>query len=83
MVLKEGECGLELFYWGYRSLAGSCEHGNEHSDSIKCGEVSNNKLLKKDSPSWNYVVIWKEKEEDGENYAVKNFMISTFHQTAL
>jgi hypothetical protein len=31
-------CGLDLCDSEQEPLAGSCEHGNEHSDSIKYGE---------------------------------------------
>jgi len=41
-------------------VAGSCEHGNVPSDSIKDGEfldyLSEYKLLKKDSTAWNWLV---------------------------
>jgi hypothetical protein len=41
-------------------VAGSCECGNEPSDSIKCveffGYLSNSQLLKKDSAPWNRLV---------------------------
>jgi hypothetical protein len=36
------------------SRKGSCEHGNEHSGSVKCGDepLSDYWLLKKDFASW-------------------------------
>jgi hypothetical protein len=41
---------------GHGSVAGSCDHGNEHSGYIKGGEffdrLSYYKLLKKDSVLW-------------------------------
>jgi hypothetical protein len=33
-----GRCGLVARGSGQGSVAGSCEHGNEPSGSIKCGE---------------------------------------------
>jgi hypothetical protein len=33
-----GRCGLYLSSSGYGPMAGSCEHGNEPSGSIKGGE---------------------------------------------
>jgi hypothetical protein len=41
MNLREigfGGCGLDSFGSGYRQVVGSCEHSNEPSGSIKCGE---------------------------------------------
>jgi hypothetical protein len=35
-----GRCGLDASGSGYGSVAGPCEHGNETSSSIKCGEIS-------------------------------------------
>jgi len=32
------EIGWEAVQLGYRQMEGCCEHGNEHSGSIKCGE---------------------------------------------
>jgi hypothetical protein len=32
-----GECGLDSCVLGYGPVAGSCEHGNELSGSIKAG----------------------------------------------
>jgi hypothetical protein len=31
-------CGLDAAGSGWLPVAGSCEHGNKHSDSIKGGE---------------------------------------------
>jgi hypothetical protein len=33
-----GRCGLDASGSGYGPVAGSCGHGNKHSDSIKGGE---------------------------------------------
>jgi hypothetical protein len=33
-----GRCGLDASDLGQGPVAGSCEHGNEHSCSIKVGE---------------------------------------------
>jgi len=33
-----GRCGLDSCGSGYEPVAGSCEHDNEMSDSIKCLE---------------------------------------------
>jgi hypothetical protein len=33
-----GRCGLDVAGSGYGPVAGSCEHGNEFSGSIKDGE---------------------------------------------
>jgi hypothetical protein len=33
-----GRCGLDACDSGYRPVAGSCEHGNELSSSIKGGK---------------------------------------------
>jgi hypothetical protein len=49
------------FIWFRIGTNGSlCEHGNEHSGSIKCWEMlewlSNCWLLKKDSTLWRYLV---------------------------
>jgi hypothetical protein len=41
MDLREigfGGCGLDSLCSVYGQVAGSCEHGNEPSGSIKCGE---------------------------------------------
>jgi hypothetical protein len=41
MDLKEkgvGGCGQDSSCSIYRSVAGSCEHGNETLGSVKCGE---------------------------------------------
>jgi hypothetical protein len=50
------ETGLDPSGSGYRPVKGSCEHGNEPSDSIKFWEfvvwLSNCRLLKKDSLPW-------------------------------
>jgi hypothetical protein len=35
-----GECGLDSTNSGYRPVAGSCEHGNEPSGSIKGEEFT-------------------------------------------
>jgi hypothetical protein len=48
-----GGSGLDLSGSRYELLAGSCEHGNELSDSIKDGEfdyLSDYKLLKDFGP---------------------------------
>jgi hypothetical protein len=34
-----GEHGLVPSGSGYGQLSGSCEHGNEHSSPIKCGQL--------------------------------------------
>jgi hypothetical protein len=43
-------------------VAGSCEHGNEPSGSIKCGDfvyqLSDYQLLKKDSAPCSWLVSW-------------------------
>ena len=48
--------GLDRAGSGQGQLAGTCEYGNEHSGSIKCGEfldqLQNGYLLKKDSAAW-------------------------------
>jgi hypothetical protein len=31
--------GLDVSGSGSGPVAGSCEHGNEHSGSLKCGEI--------------------------------------------
>jgi len=40
-------------------VAGCCEHGNEHSGSVKCGEfcdwLRNGQLLKNDPPPWSWL----------------------------
>jgi hypothetical protein len=52
-----GWCGLDSSGSGHGPMVGSCEHGNELPSSIKGGEfldqLSDNKLLKKDSVPWN------------------------------
>jgi hypothetical protein len=44
-------------------MEGSCEHGNEHSGSIKYWEIleklSDWWLLKKDSATWSYFLTYK------------------------
>jgi hypothetical protein len=48
--LKIGWEGTELSGSGYKYVAGFCEHGIEHSDSIKCGNLLSSqetKLFKK------------------------------------
>ena len=41
-------------------MAGCCEHGNEHSGSVKCGEfcdwLRNDQLLKNDPAPWIWLV---------------------------
>ena len=46
--------GLDRAGSGYGQVAGTCERGNEHSGSIKCGELQlrSGQLLKKDSAPW-------------------------------
>ena len=48
--------GLDQAGLGQGQLAGTCEYGNEPSDSIKCGEfldqLQTGQLLKKDSALW-------------------------------
>jgi hypothetical protein len=39
MALQEiGWDGVDWIGSGYRQVAGCCEHGDEHSDSMQCGE---------------------------------------------
>jgi len=38
MGFKEVGCGLDSSDLGWGQVAGCCEHGNEPSGSIKCGE---------------------------------------------
>ena len=51
-----GRYGLDLSGSGEGQVAGTCECGNEHSGSIKCGEFfyqpKTRKLLRKDSAAW-------------------------------
>jgi hypothetical protein len=51
-----GSCGLDSSGSGYEPVAGSCEHGNKHSGSIKGGEflrqLSDCWLFEKDSAPW-------------------------------
>jgi hypothetical protein len=49
----DGECGLNSSDSGWGLMAGSCEHGNEPCDSIKCSEFLDF-LLIKDSALWNF-----------------------------
>jgi hypothetical protein len=56
-ILNElSDCDLDLSGSGYGPAAGSCEHGNEHSRSIKGGEfldyLSDYWLLKKTFAPW-------------------------------
>jgi len=52
-----GRCGLDAPGSEYGPVAGSCEHDNEPSGSLKGGEffdhLSNCQLFRKDSAPWN------------------------------
>jgi hypothetical protein len=52
--IKMNSCGS-----GYGPVAGSCEHGNESSGSIKCREFLGHLggFLKKYSAAWNW--LWE------------------------
>jgi hypothetical protein len=52
-----GSCGPNSSGSGYGPVADSCEHGSEHSGSIKCGEflkyMNDNVIMY--SALWSYV----------------------------
>jgi hypothetical protein len=54
-----GRCGLKSSGSGWGPVAGSCEHDNEPSGSIKGGDflykLSDCQFLKKDSAEWSWL----------------------------
>jgi hypothetical protein len=60
-----GSCGLDASGVEQGNVAGSCEHDNEPSGSIKGGQLldqlSDCWLLKKDSAPWSYLISYKHK----------------------
>jgi hypothetical protein len=62
MNLREiGWNGVDISGSGQRPVVSSYEHGNEHSDSIKCWEIleylNGWRPLKEDSISWSYTFM--------------------------
>jgi len=55
-LLEVGCAGKDWIELAQGQVAGTCECGNEHSGSIKCGEfldwLKTSYLLKKDSAAW-------------------------------
>jgi hypothetical protein len=43
---------LDLFSMGSGPVLGACDHGNEPSGPIKCVEMVDYQLLKKNHPPW-------------------------------
>jgi hypothetical protein len=58
-----GRCGLDSSGSGQVPVAGSCEHCNESSDSIKGGEFLDQLTdcqHRKDSAPWSYLIVYNK-----------------------